>query len=212
VLLVLASFVVGTTSDDEDGDSSSGTGSGVEAIETPDPGGDTVTAGDVSITLPEGWVGADLTSGTEGIGAELVPDDADSAASMDTVLSMLPRVIVLAGFDEQGVRDRDLFVSNLNVLPDESIPDGMDLEDVVAVEARGVGSLGGEATHEVVELGGRPVGRIEAEIAQGPIEYSVVGYVIQEGGVTYVVTFSFADPSVADVALADASAATFSVG
>jgi hypothetical protein len=233
-VLVGLSFVVGSDDDAEDAagsGSASGSASGPEdtagaggsesdaeddddqdTLEPSPSGGPTVTSGELALTLPEGWVGADLSEGAPSAGEQMFPEDPDIAAVMDDGVAMLPRVVRIAGFEESGVREGRLFVSNVNLLQDTNVPPGMAFEQMMEFQSNSLRTVGADVIEEdIVEIDGRRFGRLQSEIEQGQVSYTALSYVVEEGGDVYVITFSFADPEPSDVALADASAASFTV-
>jgi hypothetical protein len=152
-----------------------------------------------------------VASGVSGLGGSLFPADPDLAAGIDGLVSMLPRSVSILGVEEEDVRRRALFVSNVTVLIDPSVPPGMDFDDVVRAEENGIRAVGAELVDsDTVVLGGREVGRLHARFEAMGSE--AIGYVIVEGDETWVVTYSFALVTDQQIALADGSVATLRFG
>jgi hypothetical protein len=168
--------------------------------------GPTVTSGGVSITLPAAWVGADVADGPAGVGALLFPDDSDRWEVAENVVGMLPRAVTLFGLDAS--RLDQMFVDNLNVLIDPSVPPEMDFAEMVEAQAQGIEGVGGSVlTSEIIDLGGRDVGRV----LSGLSGYFAFSYFIVEDKTTYVITYSFDSITDANLMAANGSVATFSL-
>jgi hypothetical protein len=169
--------------------------------------GPTITSGGVSITLPAAsWVGADVADGPAGVGAVIFPDDPDRWEAAENVVGLLPRAVTLFGLDAS--RLDQMFVDNLNVLIDASVPPGMDFAEMVEAEAQGIELVGGSVLiTEIIALGGREVGRAVSDLG----EYSVFSYFLVEDETTYVITYSYDSITDANLMAANGSVATFSV-
>jgi hypothetical protein len=169
--------------------------------------GPTITSGGVSITLPAAsWVGADVADGPAGVGAVIFPGDPDRWEAAENVVGMLPRAVTLFGLDAS--RLDQMFVDNLNVLIDASVPPEMDFAEMVEAQAQGIELVGGSVLiTEIIALGGRDVGRAVSDLG----EYSVFSYFLVEDETTYVITYSFDSITDANLMAANGSVATFSI-
>ena len=160
--------------------------------------------GTVSLTLPAGWRGADISTGVTGVGAKLVPDDPSAAALLEQRLSVLPRAVVLFGAQPPAPGSAPRFVDNVNVLADPTAPASLTLEEVGPAEARGIGKFATVTDQGVVDLGGRSAYRVTYKSSG----FSGVSFIIKGTQDTWVLTYSFGSAT-ADVDLAEASAQTF---
>ncbi len=183
---------------------SSGTTPTTDRIEATGP---TITSGGVSITLPSGWVGADVAGGPEGVGTVMFPDDPEKGEAAENAVGLLPRAVILFAIDAS--RLDQLFVDNLNVLVDPSVPPEMNFAEMVEAQAQGIEGVGGSVlVTEIIPLGEREVGRVLSELSG----YSIASYFIVEDGTTYVITYTFDSLTEANLMAANGSVATFSVG
>jgi hypothetical protein len=199
-LLVLG-FVVGTPEDEED----------AVPVDTEDAVGPVVSTADFTLTLPAGWVGAELSASGEGFGAALFPAEPELAAAVDGVVANVPRSFRVVAFDEDAVRSQAVFVDNLNVFRDDTIPSGMPFDDMMRAQERGFGTLGFELVEsDTVDLDGRRFGRLHARVDQAGGSADSLVYITEESGDIWILTYSFSGLDAGDRALADGSAASIS--
>jgi hypothetical protein len=178
----------------------------------PDPGGPVVTSGDLSLQLPAEWVGTDLSTGTEGAGAAMFPDNPAAAAAVQSQLDLMPRAVRIFGFDGAAFDRPTQFAANVNVIVDPSASAGIPMDEQLALQRRGLGAVVEVEDARVVQLGGREVGRIRSTFGTGGASYDVLTYLVDTGDELIVLTYSFGGLDAALERLADASAATFSAG
>jgi len=163
----------------------------------------TARNGDISLTLPDTWRGADVSDGVEGKGSEMFPDDASAAARLEQRLNVLPRAVVIFGVEPPSPGAID-FADNVILLSDPTVPGSMSLEEAGPAEARGLKRVATVTDQGLVDLGALEAYRIVYE-GSG---FSGAAYVVKGADDTWVLTYTFG-ASGADVDLADASAATF---
>jgi hypothetical protein len=196
VVLAVIGSLVGTTADDED----------AVPVDVEAAAGEVLSTSEFSVTLPEGWVGAEISESGEGFGASLFPSEPELAAAMDGLVANVPRSIRMLAFDESGIRAQALFVDNMNVLRDDSIPDDVPFDEMVRVQENSFGAMGFEVLEsERVELDGRRFARIHAEVGT---TYESLVYITEDAGAVWVLTYSFAEVGSSDRELADGSAST----
>ncbi|MGI8662038.1 MAG: hypothetical protein ACR2LQ_02365 [Acidimicrobiales bacterium] len=211
-VVLLGLFVVGTRKHDNDSTRSATSDVSAPTSASGVAGGPTVEApaSGISLTLPADWVGAPVENGVEGLGATLFPDDPDLADLVDSRAGALPRIVVLFGIDSAALKDRASFTANVNVLADATVPKSYTLAEAAKAEAKGIEQLGTVTDQSSVDLGANRAVRIEYEGKNAA--FSGYAYIFKEAGQFWAVTYSFQGKSEANVAIADASAATFKVG
>jgi hypothetical protein len=198
-LLMAIGFLVGTPADEEE----------AVDVDVDAASGPEVSTADFTVTLPSGWIGAEISGTAEGFGASLFPSDPDLAAAMDGIVANVPRSIQLVAFEEDGVRSQALFVDNLNVFRDETIPSGMPFDDMMRAQENGFGAMGVELVEsDTIDLAGRRFGRLHARVGTGPGASESLVYVTEESGEVWILTFSFPEIDASERALADGSAST----
>ena len=170
------------------------------------PPGQVIAArnGTISLALPAGWRGSDVSSGVEGLGPALFPDNPEAASTLGERLKILPRAVVLFGVRPPRRGTPPSFVDNVNVLADPTAPVSLSLEQIGPAEAKGIGQFAKVTDQGEVKLGARNAYRI---IYTTPAS-SGVAYIIKGTQDTWVLTYSFGS-STADVDLAESSATTF---
>jgi hypothetical protein len=177
-----------------------------------EPTGPTIeaTAAGISITLPDGWTGTSTEDGVDGVGVALFPDDPDLASTFQTRVAALPRLVLLFGVDAVAARSSSDVVSNFNAAEDPTVPSGLSLDAALKAEARGVDAFADVEDQGIVSFPNVDAGRIEYSAKAG--QFSGIAYVYKEAGKFWIVTFIFHDLGADNVAMADASAATFTAG
>lgn len=182
-----------------------GDGSSTAASDVPATG-PVVTArgGTISLTLPAGWRGADVSNGVDAVGATLFPGDPRTAAEIQQRLSVLPRAVVLFGARPPSTTTTLAFTDNVNVLSDPTAPPNLGLDHIGPAEAHGIGQFATVTSQGAVDLAGRPAYRI----IYTKTAFSGVSFIIEGTFDTWVLTYTFgaARP---DVGLAQSSAMTF---
>jgi hypothetical protein len=168
--------------------------------------GQVITArnGTISLTLPSGWRGADLSNGVQGVASELFPDNPDAAAKIEQRLTVLPRAVVLFGARLPSTPNPPAFLDNVNVLADPTAPASLTIDEVGPAEAHGIAQFATVTGQGVVDLGARRAYRI---VYKTPA-FAGVAYIIKGTEDTWVLTYSFG-PAGADLDLAQSSASTF---
>jgi hypothetical protein len=199
--------------DDEDPDRREDAGGGGDDVPEVAVGGPVVAVPSegIELQLPDGWVGADVSAGVDGVGTQLSPDDAAVAQAIDTAAAALPRIILLFGLDREAIGPATPFVENVNVLRDTSVPAGMDFDDMVRAQQRGLELVNADI-EELEEIEGPtgPAVRVVYTLAGLPAES--VTFITMSGGDTWVLTYGYQDADEADIAEAQASFQTFRVG
>jgi hypothetical protein len=179
----------------------------VRADADPADGPVVTTPSGAALTLPDGWVGTSIEEGVDGIGAALFPDDPRMAEDLDRRARVLPRAISIFGMDATDV-DKP-FQDNVNALNDLTAPASYSLDEIGRAEATSIGAFGGRVTErERVDLGAFDAVRIQYQGRGAPFEG--VAYVVKTGADTWVLTYTFADLTAANLELADGSAGSFS--
>lgn len=192
-----------------------------EPTQQPSPGatadivpatGTTIIAADAgaSLTLPKDWAGAQLEDGLTAAARQIYPDSPTQASRTVEILGKLPDSAILFGIDISAAEAGAAFTPNLNVLVDGSVPAELDLEETTEAELRGLKA----ASFLVLGRQSRDFGAIEAErvtYRSDDRAFSGVAYIVKENGSTYVLTYAFPSITPARLALAEASASTFSL-
>jgi hypothetical protein len=163
-----------------------------------------VRDGSVSLTLPAGWRGADVANGTQGVGAQLFPDDPSAAALIEQRLTVLPRAVLIFGVRPPSEDTR--FADNVNVLPDPTAPVRLGLERIGGLEAKSLRVFAKVTDEGIVDLGSRRTYRIvyrNDAVAMG------VAYIIEGTQDTWVLTYTFGAKGQRNLDLAQSSAASF---
>lgn len=183
-----------------------------DVSDLPSIGGPVVASGDWSIQLPDGWAGADIADGVEGVGAQLFPGDPTLAAQVDASLQAVPRLVRIFGMDTAGAQAGNPFASNLNVLADPVATSGAPMQQLLDFQRRSLESLGiaTVGSSAVVDLGGRPVGRLLVQLDGVPAR--TLAYIVDSGTEVVVITYTVADDGSLPDGVFDASVATFSAG
>ena len=168
--------------------------------------GQTITArgGAISLTLPAGWRGADVSNGVDGVAAALFPDDPSTAQKIQQRLSVIPRAVVLFGARPPSASAAPTFADNVNLLSDPTAPPNLDLEQIGPAEARGIGQFATVTSQGAVDLAGQRAYRV----IYTKSTFSGVAYIIKGTADTWVLTYTFGSAT-ADVDLAQSSATTF---
>ena len=213
VAIVIALIVVGavaalvTRSSGKSSSSTSSTRGGVAASGTT-PAGPTVrnSNGDVSLTLPTGWVGADVENGSSGVGAQLFPDDPDRASAIEQRLSLLPRATVLFGADASQLTGG--FTSNVNVATDPTAPTSLSLDDLGRAEANGTTRFGATVVDRgTIDLNGHETYRF----TYTGTGFAGIAFVLKGRDSVWIAIYTFGSLSDTNQAIADGSAATLIV-
>ena len=204
---VVAAAVVGlaTRSSNDSSTSASTASSGQGAVHGTTAGGPVLQnkAGDVQLTLPTGWLGADVEDGPTGVGAQVFPTDAGKASQLEQRLQVLPRTIVLFGVNTTDPTSG--FAENVNVSPDPTAPLSYTLADIGAAELDGTRRFGAVVVDRgTVDLGSQQAYRF-TYTANG---FAGIAYVIKGSESVWVAIYTFGSLSSDNEAVADGSAAT----
>lgn len=214
IAIVVVLIVVGavaalvTRSSDRSSSVSGASASDSSAPAGTTPAGPTVrnAAGDVSLTLPTGWVGADVENGTAGIGDKLFPDDPDKSATIEQRLSLLPRATVIFGADASRLTGG--FTPNVNVATDPTAPSSLSLDAIGRAEADGTTRFG--AT--VVDRGTTDIGGHQAyRFTYSGTGFAGIAFVLKGSSSVWIAIYTFGSLSDANEAVADGSASTLIV-
>jgi hypothetical protein len=167
-------------------------------------------AAGISITLPDGWTGTSTEDGVDGVGVALFPDDPQLASTFQARVTALPRLVLMFGVDAVAARNSSAVVPNFNAAEDPTVPSDLSLDAAVKAEARGVDTFADVEDQGIVSFPNVDAGRIEYSAKAG--QFSGIAYVYKEAGKFWIVTFIFHDLGADNIAMADASAATFEAG
>jgi hypothetical protein len=155
------------------------------------------------LTLPTGWVGADVENGASGAGAQLFPDDPAKAATIEQRLSLLPRATVLFGVDGAGLGGG--FTANVNVASDPTAPTSLSLDDIGRAEAKGTTQFGATVVdRDTIDLAGHQAYRF-TYTAKG---FAGIAFVLKGTSSVWIAIYTVDALTDANEALADGSAAT----